>query len=74
MTEKKIGEDRQKLLHELGMYLSSPTGTKLLTELATDFDPDDISGPSVESTYFNLGARHVYRVLKTLRDKAQKEP
>lgn len=52
-------------------FLNSPPGTEFMEGLEAEFDPDDITGKSVEETYFNLGARHVIRTLKALRKEAQ---
>jgi hypothetical protein len=45
---------------------ASPSGKALLEWMETEFDGDDLLGDSVEETYFNLGARWLFRELRFL--------
>jgi hypothetical protein len=70
-TAQEVIEERKLQRKGLSQLLATPAGTQLLTELENEFDPDDITGKTVEETYFNLGARHLLRTLKALRKEAQ---
>jgi hypothetical protein len=45
---------------------ASPAGRQLLAWMEAEFDGDDLAGDSVEETYFNLGARWLFRELRFL--------
>jgi hypothetical protein len=67
MEAKKVIEHNIKRRAAFKKMFSTATGQEVLTELEKEFDGDDITGKTVEETYFNLGARHVVRLLKRLR-------
>lgn len=69
---KSVMAQAEKEKSAMGRLLLSADGARLMTELETEFDGDNMVASSVEMTYFNLGARHVYRLLKNLRASAEK--
>lgn len=64
---------RDRLKHIFATFLSSPEGSEVLDDLLDFYDPDDIVGDDMNTTYFNLGARSVVRAMKSLRDQRNQE-
>lgn len=65
-TGAEVQREAAERRKAMAALLSSPPGQDLLKELAAEFDPDDVTGKDSQETAYNLGARHVYRMLLNL--------
>jgi hypothetical protein len=75
-SAKEVIEQNRQERKALAVMLASHEGQRLIAELEVMFDGDNLAvfGPdAANQTYFNLGERHVVRVLKALALEAQKE-